>query len=293
MSQLLKQTFIKDYLKRLQYSGPVLPNLETLNTLHRLHILNIPFENLNNLLQEEYLCTKEGLYEKIVLEHRGGLCHELNTSFAFLLKDIGFSLIRVEAKVYCNYMKSWAPLPTHQLLIVYLGEEIWIVDVGFGEGFAVPLRFVEDEIQDAENANYRIKKDLDEAGQKWFIIESSSRNVVALHLSNEAEKSEDCEWQYIYKFNLTPRSIQHFSNARNMTLKSPSSTFNQGLVCTLLRPWGRITISRYKLIKKYVKNKEISRKEVKMLENQEEVMSVLESEFGIKIQHFETPLKLA
>ena len=37
------------YIKRLGYSGSLIPSPETLRNLHRVHILTVPFENLGIL----------------------------------------------------------------------------------------------------------------------------------------------------------------------------------------------------------------------------------------------------
>jgi N-hydroxyarylamine O-acetyltransferase len=38
---------LADYLTRIDYQGPVRPDLDCLNAIHQQHLLNIPYENVD------------------------------------------------------------------------------------------------------------------------------------------------------------------------------------------------------------------------------------------------------
>ena len=63
-------------------------------------MLNVPFENLDIGLKRPIHLTEEALWNKIIVQKRGGFCYELNGLFAWLLKEIGFDVTYLNARVY-------------------------------------------------------------------------------------------------------------------------------------------------------------------------------------------------
>jgi N-hydroxyarylamine O-acetyltransferase len=130
------------YLARIGYSGPRRVDLTTLRAIHRLQPAAIPFENLDPLLGRPVALDLASLQAKLVGGRRGGYCYELNTLLAAALEALGFSVVRLGARV------RWRAPPeqpdgarTHMLLRVDLAEGPHLVDVGFGGRlFAGPLR---------------------------------------------------------------------------------------------------------------------------------------------------------
>ena len=57
---------VGEYLKRVDYDGPLTPDLETLNALHRAHLLAVPFENLDIGRGVPIVLDIEKLHAKIV-----------------------------------------------------------------------------------------------------------------------------------------------------------------------------------------------------------------------------------
>src|SRR5690242_2886518 len=88
------------YLKRIEYTGDLEPTYSVLEALHRAHTTHIPFENLDILLGRPILLDLASLQTKLVLGCRGGYCFEHNLLFAAVLERIGFSLIRLAARVH-------------------------------------------------------------------------------------------------------------------------------------------------------------------------------------------------
>ncbi|MBL8045525.1 MAG: arylamine N-acetyltransferase, partial [Anaerolineales bacterium] len=88
------------YLQRIGYTGSLTPTAETLRGLHRAHLYNVPFENLDIALGRPIILEETKLFEKIVRQHRGGFCYELNGLFAWLLRQLGFSVEMLNARVY-------------------------------------------------------------------------------------------------------------------------------------------------------------------------------------------------
>lgn len=123
---------IDAYLHRIKYTGKPQVCFETLNNLHILHVLNIPFENLDVIMGRPILLDRESLFKKIVYDNRGGYCFEMNGLFAFVLQELGFKVINLLARVSTDH-ENYGP-KTHQVLLVSINKQKWLVDVGFGNG---------------------------------------------------------------------------------------------------------------------------------------------------------------
>ena len=107
---------IQQYLERIKYDGNVTASLEVLSKLQVLHLMNVPFENLD--IQNKIKINLDNLFDKIVTRKRGGFCYELNGLFYKLLKQIGFAVKMVSARVYNNNTKNFSPEFDHLTLIV-------------------------------------------------------------------------------------------------------------------------------------------------------------------------------
>src|ERR1700722_1851885 len=79
------------YLTRIDYAGPLRPDLATLCTMHRLQPAAIPFENLDPLIGRPVPLDLASVQAKLVHARRGGYCYELNTLLAAALEAVGFS----------------------------------------------------------------------------------------------------------------------------------------------------------------------------------------------------------
>ena len=91
---------IPAYLVRIDYTKPVKPDVQTLSGLQLAHMLHVPFENLDIGLKRSIQLSEEALWNKIIIQKRGGFCYELNGLFARLLKEIGFDVTYLNARVY-------------------------------------------------------------------------------------------------------------------------------------------------------------------------------------------------
>ena len=91
----LNQDQIDRYLARIGLAGPLSPSAENLAAIQWAHLHTVPFENLDIVsLGRTLSLAIEDLYQKIVIEHRGGYCFELNGLLAVLLESLGFDIAR-------------------------------------------------------------------------------------------------------------------------------------------------------------------------------------------------------
>src|ERR1700742_3480247 len=92
------------YLRRINYdNGLVYKNLTTLKELYRHHVLAIPFETLDIHNQIPILLQMDSLYQKVILDKRGGYCYELNVLFHQLLSLCGFNVSLVAGRLLHSY----------------------------------------------------------------------------------------------------------------------------------------------------------------------------------------------
>jgi N-hydroxyarylamine O-acetyltransferase len=244
------------YLKRIGYRGSLEPDIHTLRGLHRAHLQAVPFENLDIHLGRPIVLEEDRLFDKIVNHHRGGFCYELNGLFSALLRELGFRVQRLSARV-ANGSGEYGPAFDHMTLLVELNER-WLVDVGFGDSFLLPLRLDEPGEQIQESGRYRI----DAGGDGLLLLQG-----------------RDGGWNPQYTFTLLPYGLGDFAETCRHHQTSPQSSFTQRKVCTRATPVGRITLSDRKLI--VTKN---GNREERLLESECQVYAALRDHFGVELQ---------
>jgi N-hydroxyarylamine O-acetyltransferase len=214
------------YFRRIGYVGSHAPTLETLRDLHRAHLLSVPFENLDIHLGRHILLDEARLFDKIVRQKRGGFCYEQNGLFAAVLRQMGYDVTLLEARVHAHDWPSGTPFD-HLTLVVQL-EERWLVDVGFGDSFLDPLRFDFAGPQVQANGVFRVTHDGDSG----------------IH----ARQTNSGDWHDEYRFRLKARALQNFVVGCEYHQTSPESHFTQQRVCSLATLRGRITLNDRRLI---------------------------------------------
>ena len=131
----LKQIDVASYLQRLKLAAQP-ADLSFLKKLHKAHLLHVPFENLDIHYGRKITLDADHIFNKIVLELRGGICYELNILFFHLLTQLGYSCHLLSAQVFKN--NTWSPDFDHAMILVTIGDEQWLVDAGFGQHFVEP-----------------------------------------------------------------------------------------------------------------------------------------------------------
>ncbi|MGH9821503.1 MAG: arylamine N-acetyltransferase family protein, partial [Pyrinomonadaceae bacterium] len=132
------------YLSRIGIDdGDLAADGETLRILQRHNVLNIPFENLDIHWKRPIVLDTERFYRKVVEGKRGGFCYELNGLFNELLRGLGFETRLVSARVG-DGKGNFSPEYDHAAIIVTIGDDEYLTDVGFGAFAAEPLRFALD-----------------------------------------------------------------------------------------------------------------------------------------------------
>ena len=245
---------VSRYLDRIAYTGPTSPTPETLDAIHRAHLFSVPFENLDISLGRKIICEESAFLHKLIEQRRGGFCYEMNGSFAALLRELGFKVTLLSARVP-RHDGSYSPEFDHLALRIDL-DEPWLADVGFGDSFLSPLRLVPGPEQQQDGRTFRITE-----------LEGS------LHV----ERAEpDGTWKREYSFTLVPRDLNEFAPMCHYHQTSPESPFTRKRICSMATPEGRITVADRKLI--LTSN---GKKEERMLASEEEWRDALQKYFGV------------
>lgn len=207
------------YFERIGYGGPTLVQPEVLATVHRLHSASIPFENLNPWLGLPVLLDDEALQHKLVHERRGGYCYEHNLLLAQVLRQIGFEVTMLAARVLWYAPPGTTRPRTHMLLRVDLAGEALVLDGGFG-GMTVtaPLRLAVEGPQPTPHEPFRLLREGAE-----FVMQAEVGG----------------EWRSLYRFDLQSQQRADYEMASWYLCHHPESPFRQRLMVARTRPGGR------------------------------------------------------
>ena len=261
---------LDSYFRRISYSGPLAPTLETLRAVHYAHLLAVHFENLEIHRGVPIALDQEHLFDKIVLRRRGGFCYELNSLFAALLRELEFRVTLLSARVPIAENRV-GPEFDHLTLRVDL-DTPWLADVGFGESFIEPLPLLPNAEQFQRNVFYC----LDTREERWRVLryspEPGNRRGVPV-LADSAS-----EWRMLYDFTLVPRRLSEFEGMCRHHQTSPESHFTRNRVCSILTPTGRVTLTGARLV-----ITEGGQRRESALATTQEYDTALEGFFGIRL----------
>jgi N-hydroxyarylamine O-acetyltransferase len=120
------------WLRRIGYSGPTTPTLETLNRLILAHSHSICYETLDIMLGRPPKLDVASLQSKMITSKRGGYCFELNMLFRAGLRSLGYRITSLQGRVVRGIEIDAERPAIHMLLQVELPEGPYLADVGFG-----------------------------------------------------------------------------------------------------------------------------------------------------------------
>jgi len=205
---------LADYLTRIDYQGPIAPDLECLKAIHRQHLLHIPYENLDVQLERPLDLDTERIFEKIVRRGRGGWCYEMNGLLDWALREIGFDVTRMIGGVgRCE--QGDEVLGNHLVLSVELGDP-YVADVGLGNGLVEPIPLRED----------RFRQD-----HREFRLEPLGGDLWRFHNSVGAIPAD-------FDFIFAQADESLLAKSCESLQSDPESMFRQNLICQRLQPDG-------------------------------------------------------
>jgi len=145
---------IQNYLARVSLPQAEV-SLRFIQELQNTHLATFPFSNLGVLLQENHSLELQVLFDRVVMNKRGGYCFEQNKIFFEVLKYLGFQCDIALGRVLHN--RNIDVPRTHRITRVALADSNYIVDVGFGPLCPrEPLCLLLDKPQNQGDYVYRI-----------------------------------------------------------------------------------------------------------------------------------------
>ncbi|MBX9868382.1 MAG: arylamine N-acetyltransferase, partial [Burkholderiaceae bacterium] len=256
MINRLSEIEVKQYLQRLRFEFDGVSNEANLCALQSAHLRHIPFENLDIHQGKSLDLNTHKLFEKLILARRGGICYELNGLFSTLLSTLGFTVSMLSARVFSG--DDLGPNFDHMLLLVTAVGKKFIVDVGFGDSFLMPLDLDKEGFTQSDS-NYAI----DWQDSAYVLIK---RDVVG-------------EMRRQYRFTLEEYDIAAFDAMCQFHQTSATSHFTQKSICSIATENGRTTISNGRLIKT-----DVSQKIEFAIIDAAHYANILQQEFGFSAQ---------
>ena len=206
------------YLRRIGWHGPVSVDLATLRGLAIAHVAAIPFANLNPLFGLPVKLDLGALQQKLVHEGHGGYCFEQNLLFEAVLREVGFDVTGLIARVLWGQPEDAQTPQSHMLLRVDLASESWLADVGFGGHVLTGALRLEPDIEQA-------------TGHEPFRL---LRHDAEWRMQSLAHG----EWRTLYRFELRPTPMIDYVVANHYVSTHPASRFVNNLML------GRTTSDR-------------------------------------------------
>jgi N-hydroxyarylamine O-acetyltransferase len=245
---------LRAYFARIGYDGDATPTLETLRAMQRAHFYHVPFENLDIKRGVRIHVDDAINFDKVVTRRRGGFCLELSGLFATALRQIGFRVDMIAARVLFEGKLS-APM-SHMTLLVHLDER-WIADVGFGGRIAAPLRL---DARDEQRAD----------GRSYVVAEDGGHYIVTA--------TEPASGSIAYVFSIQPRAFAEFAPVCEWLQTSPDSRFTKGDIVSLATPSGRMTLAQGKFIAIAA-----DERQERAIESEQEAREILRERFGLTL----------
>lgn len=246
------------YFKRIGHTGSTDPTLETLRALHLAHVTTFPFENLAAWTGRPVSLDLARIEEKLIRAGRGGYCFETNSLFAAVLRQLGYSITPLIARVRWMRPPDATPPRTHMLLRVMIADRPWTADVGFGSiGQTVPLALDTDDVQETQHESRRYR-----------FHEGT--------ITQQAQLEPD-RWEDIYTFDLTEAVALDYEVANGFTSTHPESLFRKTLLVTAVREDHRLTLAFGEFTRRYLNG----RVEIRVVADDRDLRNILVNEFHL------------
>lgn len=245
------------FLHRINHPGGVDASLESLKSLQVAQLRSIPFENFDICLGREIKLAPAELFNKLVEHQRGGYCFELNGLFLMALQHFGFRARPLLGRVHITGTPTGRG---HQISLVNLDEQDWIVDTGFGSGTPQePIPLV--------------------ANQQRTINGKPTRLMADKHFGYMLQTQTDGSWNNLYSFDLSHVCDGDIAYGNHYTSTNPDSIFTYARVATLRTQKGLITLLNHTLT-----TTEGDQVIETQLPDGPDYLEALEQHFGIKLE---------
>lgn len=255
------------YLERIGMERPEKPDRAYLDRLVESHLIHIPFEALDLYMgRAEISQNLDVLFEKVVLNKRGGYCFELNKLFQFLLKSLGYDTYPCVCRVQRGEEASRGI--THRGNIVRLEGSRFFCDVGFGSAIS---RGALELVPDVRQKTGTDVLWFEPYGEYWFDLFHLPQDLV-----NEDGRITRGQAMRELRICIAEAEEQDYEIFNAIT-SGPNAVFRKMLMVGRMTEDGTLSINADKIFSRVTGNRKIHRQ----LKDDAELWRVLEENFGI------------
>ena len=248
------------WFKRIGYSGPIAPTLETLNRLIVAHSHSISYETLDIMLGRPPKLDVALLQSKMITSKRGGYCFEQNMLFRAGLRSLGYRITSLQGRVVRGLEIDAQRPAIHMLLQVELPEGAYLADVGFGNLAPTSALLLAPQIE--QETPHELMRFIDVGGE--------------LTLQARLKHS----WQHIYRVIPHPRYDGEYEITNWYTGTHPETPYQGNIIVAKPGP-NRTRLTMYNA-RVTVRDADGQAKK-RWLTTDNEFRDVLRGEFGINI----------
>lgn len=258
------------YWSKLGIEQPALPL--TKNDLDRLilaHQNRIPFENLDACdLRRPISLGIRDIFDKIVLNQRGGYCFELNTLFDALLKHMGVDTMPCLGRSLKD--RGYVYPIMHRGIIATIKQRRYIVEVGYGgpaPACAIPLV----NGAEIESCGQTFRVELHDE-RWWHVVYCGSTSKLA----NAREQGESIPPVPSFAILDAPMALTDFVPLSHYCSTHPDSVFTQWRMVNRRTKDGNVSITKDTFTRVTPCGKE-----TRSIESKEALRTLLWKEFDI------------
>ena len=150
---------VEQYFERIGLAMPeeIVPDAALLQKLIFHASISIPYENTQFLTKKIVPCNIDSLFQHIVVEKKGGICHDINGLFGWFLGELGYKVVPVGTFSFLEKIQSHM----HKTLVVTdIDGNEWIAETAYAGFFCCknPIRLVPGLEQTFGDETFRIEK---------------------------------------------------------------------------------------------------------------------------------------
>ncbi len=210
---------IQDYFDKLGIREQIKPTVAGMTSLHRAQHRTLPFENLDVYVGKAVKLDIEAIFEKLVRNHRGGYCFEVNGLLLHVMDCLGFTVRPLLARVHLSGEPSGR---SHQVTLATIDDQQWIVDAGFGANTPrAPLKLTVHGEQQVDHQCFRFIEDA-----RWGYL---------LQVKQQ-------DWVSLYSLDMTYVCRGDMAYGNHFTSTSPDTHFTSSLIAARPIEGGLITL---------------------------------------------------
>ena len=155
----MNEAKVKKYFERIGLEMPetIIPDHELLKKLAFHNLISIPYENLQFLTKQIIPCDPDSLFQRIVVEKKGGICHDIAGLFGWFLSELGYTVIQIGTK---SLSPKLGPHVHKSLIVTDCTGTEWLTEIGYTPFMnnKAPIRFITDIDQTFGNETFRIEE---------------------------------------------------------------------------------------------------------------------------------------